>query len=193
MLNAFDFPAVEGNLPVRIVMKDGEPWFIAKDVADVLGYREAKDMTRNLDDDEADTHIVPIRSNTGIEQRREVSIINESGLYTAILKSRRKEAKRFRKWVTSTVLPSIRKHGGYVIGQEELSDGLIAGLYKTIRENALPALRYYDKLTEHDHWKSGFRQRASSEWAIQEAALKFDLPVSVMARLADQGVSALTA
>lgn len=106
MLNAFDFPAVEGNLPVRIVMKDGEPWFIAKDVADVLGYREAKDMTRNLDDDEADTHIVPIRSNTGIEQRREVSIINESGLYTAILKSRRKEEllakRRIEEWCAAT-------------------------------------------------------------------------------------------
>lgn len=169
-------------------MKDGEPWFVAKDVADVLGYREAKDMTRNLDDDEKGAHILPT---LGGDQ--EVLIINESGLYTAILKSRRKEAKRFKKWVTSTVLPSIRKHGGYVIGQEELSDGLIAGLYKTIRENALPALRYYDKLTEHDHWKSGFRRQASSEWAIQEAALKFDLPVSVMARLANQGVSALSA
>lgn len=198
-ITTFAFPAacsqvhVKGTIPVRIFMKDGEPWFVAKDVADVLGYREAKDMTRNLDDDEADTHIVPIRSDNGIEQRREVSIINESGLYTVILKSRRKEAKRFKKWVTSTVLPSIRKHGGYVIGQEELSGGLIAGLYKTIRENALPALRYYDKLTEHDHWKSGFRRQVSSEWAIQEAALKFDLPVSVMARLADQGVSVLTA
>jgi prophage antirepressor-like protein len=175
----FAFPSIRGtsavSLAVRTVTKEGNTWFVAKDIADVLGYREAKDMTRNLDDDEKGAHIVPT---LGGEQ--EALIISESGLFAAILKSRRKEAKEFRKWVTSVVLPSIRQHGGYAKGQEDLPEALVTNLHRTIRENAMPALRYYDRLTEHDHWKSKGRSQASSEWATQEAALKFDLPLSLM-------------
>lgn len=189
---SFAFPSAENSekseSSVRVISQDGESWFVAGDIAEILGYREAKDMARNLDDDEKGAHIVPT---LGGDQA--VLIINESGLYSAILRSRRKEAKRFKKWITSTVLPSIRQHGGYLAGQESLSPALVATLHKTIRENALPALRYYDRQTEHDHWKSPARRQASSEWAIQEAALKFDLPVSLMAKLVDQGVSALSA
>lgn len=188
---SFAFPSAEhsekSESSVRVISQDGESWFVAGDIAEILGYREAKDMARNLDDDEKGAHIVPT---LGGDQA--VLIINESGLYSAILRSRRKEAKRFKKWITSTVLPSIRQHGGYLAGQESLSPTLVAALHKTIRENAIPALRYYDKLTEHDHWKSPARRQASDEWAIQEAALKFDLPVSLMAKLTNQGVSALS-
>ena len=98
---------------VRILDKDGELWFVASDVACALEYRNAPDMTRSLDADEADTHILRIRSENGIEQDREVTIISESGLYSAILRSRKPEAKRFKKWVTSEVLPAIRKTGSY--------------------------------------------------------------------------------
>ncbi|MCG9026748.1 hypothetical protein LH462_10985 [Laribacter hongkongensis] len=98
---------------VRILDKDGELWFVASDVACALEYRNAPDMTRSLDADEADTHILRIRSENGIEQDREVTIISESGLYSAILRSRKPEAKRFKKWVTSEVLPAIRKNGQY--------------------------------------------------------------------------------
>lgn len=193
----FAFPSAdhiaETRSTIRATSRNGEPWFVAGDIAELLGYRDAANMARNLDDDEKDTHNLSIRSENGTEQHREVLIINESGLYSAILRSRRKEAKRFKKWVTSTVLPSIRQHGGYLAAQEELSPALVASLHKTIRENALPALRYYDRQTEHDHWKSPARRQASSEWAIQEAALKFDLPVSLMTKLVDQGVSALCA
>lgn len=93
---------------VRVVLKDGEPWFVAGDVAAVLGYRDAANMARNLDEDEKGTQIV---STLGGDQ--EVSVISESGLYAAVLKSRRPEARSFRKWVTADVLPSIRKTGGY--------------------------------------------------------------------------------
>ena len=95
-----------GDHQVRTVIKEGEPWFVASDVSSVLDYRSANDMTRNLDDEEKDTQTVRTR---GGEQL--VSIINESGLYSAILKSRKPEAKAFKKWVTSEVLPSIRKRG----------------------------------------------------------------------------------
>jgi prophage antirepressor-like protein len=105
---AFDSAAV------RVINdENGEPWFVASDIAAILGYRDAPNMVRMLDSDEAATHIVSSRSEDGVVQDREVTIISESGLYAAILKSRRPEAKRFRKWVTAEVLPSIRKTGGY--------------------------------------------------------------------------------
>jgi len=101
----FDF---EGR-PVRVVTDtQGEPWFVAADVAQSLEYRMASDMTRSLDDDEKGTQIV--RTPSGDQ---EMLVINESGLYSAILKSRKPEAKRFKRWVTSEVLPAIRKTGAY--------------------------------------------------------------------------------
>jgi Prophage antirepressor len=98
---------------VRTIMIDGEPWFVATDIARILGYRDAANMIRMLDEDEAGTHLMSIRSENGVEQNREVTIINESGLYSCILRSNRQEAKRFRKWVTSEVLPQIRKTGAF--------------------------------------------------------------------------------
>lgn len=93
---------------VRTVVRDGEVWFVASDVAKALAYRIADDMTRMLDDDEKGTQIV--RTPGGDQQ---MQVINESGLYHAVLKSRKPEAKPFRKWVTSEVLPAIRKTGRY--------------------------------------------------------------------------------
>ena len=81
---------------------------MAVDVAEVLGYRMASDMTRILDDDERGTQIVSI-----LVCDQSLATINESGLYAAILKSRKPEAKRFKKWVTAEVLPAIRKTGRY--------------------------------------------------------------------------------
>lgn len=95
--------------PVRVVLVDGEPWWVAKDVALALDYRDAGNMTRNLDEDEKGTQIV---STLGGEQ--EMLVINESGLYSAILRSRKASAKRFKKWVTAEVLPSLRRHGSDV-------------------------------------------------------------------------------
>lgn len=93
---------------IRIIDQDGELWFVAGDVASALDYRDASNMVRNLDDDERGTHNMSTPSGN-----QNVSIINESGLYSAILKSRKPEAKKFKKWVTSEVLPSIRKTGKY--------------------------------------------------------------------------------
>lgn len=93
---------------VRITDNNGEPWFVASDVAKALGYRDANEMTRLLDDDEKDTQSV---RTLGGEQK--MIIISESGLYSAILRSKKEEAKAFKKWVTSEVLPSIRKTGSY--------------------------------------------------------------------------------
>ncbi|MEX2964234.1 Bro-N domain-containing protein [Microbulbifer sp. TYP-18] len=93
---------------VRVIEVDGEVWFVATDVAAALEYATAKDLTRNLDDDEKGGHIVPTLGGA-----QEMNVINESGLYHAVLKSRKPKAQEFRRWVTSEVLPAIRKTGGY--------------------------------------------------------------------------------
>lgn len=99
-----------GDNPVRVVLVNGDPWWLTADIAVALEDRDANDMTRNLDEDEKGTQIV---STLGGDQ--EVLVINESGLYSAILRSRKASAKRFKMWVTAKVLPSIRKHGSYVM------------------------------------------------------------------------------
>lgn len=96
------------KMEIRTVMHDGEPWFVATDVAKILGYIEAKDMTRNLDDDEKGRRIVPT---PGGDQ--EVLIINEPGLYRAVFLSQKDEAVLFKRWVFHVVLPAIRKTGEY--------------------------------------------------------------------------------
>ena len=95
---------------IRVMTDEqGEPLFVASDVASILGYRMASDMTRRLDPDEKGTRSVRTSGGT-----QELTVINESGLYTAILGSKLSEAKAFKRWVTSEVLPSIRKRGGYL-------------------------------------------------------------------------------
>lgn len=102
---------------IRTITKDNEPWFVASDIAKALGYRMASDMTRRID--EEDKGYTKMRTQGG---EQEMSIINESGLYAGVFCSSLDSAKRFKRWVTSEVLPSIRKNGGYIAGQETLSD-----------------------------------------------------------------------
>ena len=104
--------AFEGHNIRIITDQQGEPWFVAADIAKVLEYTEASAMTRHLDDDEKGLSIVQTLGGS-----QELITINESGLYSAILRSRKPEAKLFKRWVTFEVLPSIRKHGGYLAGQ----------------------------------------------------------------------------
>jgi len=96
------------NVDLRAIEIDGQIWAVGTDVCKALAYRDAENGLRNLDEDEKGTHIV---STAGGDQN--LLIINESGLYSLILRSRKPEAKRFKKWVTSEVLPSIRKTGAY--------------------------------------------------------------------------------
>jgi prophage antirepressor-like protein len=93
---------------VRAVMHDGEPWFIAKDVCDILDIADPRMALSRLDEDEKDTTSVGTTSDP-----REMLTVNEPGIYSLVFTSRKPEAKRFRKWVTSEVLPEIRKTGGY--------------------------------------------------------------------------------
>ena len=94
---------------VRTVEVNGEPWFVLKDVCAVVGIGSAHKVADRLDEDERNQ--IPLTDSLGREQ--ETTIVNESGLYNVILRSDKPEAKPFRKWVTSEVLPSIRKTGNY--------------------------------------------------------------------------------
>lgn len=94
---------------VRTVVKDGEPWFVAKDVCEVLELVRQQDSTRYLDEDEKRECLL---NTPGGNQ--EMVIVSESGLYSLILKSRKPEAKQFKRWITHEVIPSIRKNGAYM-------------------------------------------------------------------------------
>lgn len=95
---------------VRTIILDSEPFFVGKDVADILGYSRADNAIRShVDDDDKLMHQF---SASG--QNRNMIIINESGLYSLILASKLPQAKEFKKWITREVLPAIRKHGGYL-------------------------------------------------------------------------------
>lgn len=107
----------EENKLVRTMNISGEPWFVLKDVCDVLGLSTPARVAERLDSDEvSQAHLID-----SVGRSQEMTIISESGLYNVILRSDKPEAKPFRKWVTAVVLPSIRKNGGYIAGQEELS------------------------------------------------------------------------
>ena len=100
---------------IRTVVKDSEPMFCLMDICKALEIKNATDVAKRLEDDEV------TRLNLG-SKNGETNFITESGLYAVILRSDKPNAKKFRKWVTSEVLPSIRKSGGYIAGQEEMSD-----------------------------------------------------------------------
>lgn len=103
---------------VRSIMVDGEPYFVGKDVADILGYQNgSRDVNRHVDEEDRQK-IMLFNGN----QDKETIIINESGLYSLILSSKLPKAKQFKRWVTGEILPSIRKHGGYITGQESMTD-----------------------------------------------------------------------
>lgn len=107
---------------IRTMVKDNEPWFVATDVCKALEVRNSRDAVSRLDADEKMTVGL---TDTHSGQRggaREITIVNEPGLYTLVLGSRKPEAKAFKRWITHDVIPSIRKTGGYIAGQETMSD-----------------------------------------------------------------------
>lgn len=94
---------------VRVIEQDGEPWFVAKDVCEILEISKYRDAIAKLDDDERR----PVKVDT-LQGVQMMTAISESGLYTLIMRSNKPEAKQFRRWVTHDVLPDIRKHGMYL-------------------------------------------------------------------------------
>lgn len=118
--NVLDFQ-FEGH-DVRAIAIDGEPWFVGKDVAEALGYKDVNHAISNRVDKEDKVNSKTQGQNVPEFGQRGTWLINESGLYSLILSSKLDSAKRFKRWVTSEVLPSIRKNGGYIYGQENMSE-----------------------------------------------------------------------
>jgi len=114
-LQVFDY----NGSAVRTVNKDGEIWFVAKDVCDVLGY---KNVTQTLDDHLDDDE----RSIISIGRQGDTNIITESGVFALVLRSNKPEAKKFRKWVTGTVLPQIKRTGSFSIKPEKLTRSIMS-------------------------------------------------------------------
>lgn len=116
---------------IRTVVIDGEPWFVGKDVAEALGYKDTSQAIRkNVDDDDKLTRLVD-----GGGQKREAIVVNESGMYSLIFGSKLESAKRFKHWVTSEVLPSIRKTGAYQydpLPPEQIPIGEVASFLKAM-------------------------------------------------------------
>ncbi|HDJ3067244.1 TPA: BRO family protein [Staphylococcus aureus] len=104
------------ELPVRTLEVDGEPYFIGKDVADILGYANGRDaLSKHVDAEDKLTSQIATAG-----QNRNVTIINESGLYSLIFSSKLVNAKRFKRWVTSEVLPTLRKTGAYQVPSDPM-------------------------------------------------------------------------
>ena len=108
---------------IRTVMIDGEPWFVGKDVAEALGYTNPRDaLSKHVDDEDKKT--VAIRD--GIRGNPNVTVINESGVYSLILSSKLPNAKKFKRWVTAEILPSVRQTGSYSARPMTLAEQALA-------------------------------------------------------------------
>lgn len=141
------------NIPVRVVMVDDEPWWVASDVCAVLDLGNTAMSVSRLDDDEKG-----ISSIDTLGGKQNILIINEFGLLSLILGCRKPEAKTFKRWVTHEVLPAIRKHGAYITAEarnqlkSELKSEIIAMLRperkksKPCEQKSLPAPSFYKKV-----------------------------------------------
>lgn len=128
---------------IRTVEKDGGPWLVGKDVAQALGYVNPRKAISDHVDDEDKTDGVTIRDSIGREQKP--ILINESGLYALIFGSKLESARRFKRWVTSEVLPAIRKTGSYGSDNRKWLAELIS---KTPKENLAYILELYPSISE---------------------------------------------
>lgn len=171
---------------VRTLNIGGEPWFIAVDVCKALDINNVSMAISRLDDDERDT----ISLTEGIPGNPNKTIVNEPGLYALVLSSRKPEAKKFKRWITHEVIPSIRKTGGYIAGQETLSPAELmakallvaqktiaekeALIAQTKVENAIlqPKADYFDELVERNTL-TNFRETAKQLGVKQKALITF--------------------
>ena len=174
---------------VRTLVIDGEPWFVGRDVAEILGYGNTRDALAKRVDEEDKRDGVAICDPIGREQKP--VLINESGLYSLILSSKLPKAREFKHWVTGTVLPSIRKNGGYIAGQENMTD------LEVLANAALVAQRVVTSLKDRCQFLGGQiveQQKVIEE--LQPKASYYDLvlqckdliPTTVIAK--DYGMSA---
>ena len=189
---------------LRVVDMDGEPWLVGKDVAQALGYKDTVNALKShVDDEDKDRWQITTQFGS-----KETVIINESGLYSLVLFSKLPTAKKFKRWVTNEVLPSIRKSGGYIAGQDQLTpEELMAKALqvanKTLAErearisaltvqNAImaPKAEYFDELVDRNTLTSfrdtakelGIKPKAFVEWLLDKKFIFRDQKGKLMPR-----------
>lgn len=144
MTEMMKYTHAELEAEIRVIERDGEPWFVAKDVCSVLGIDDSR-STRYLDDDEKyqmPAHLFPqvkggdLLSKEPSFRAYGVKLVNEPGLYSLILRSRKPQAKEFKRWVTHEVLPTIRKTGAYIDPASALAESVASGDIDTLLELA---------------------------------------------------------
>lgn len=165
------------NNAVRTIEKDGEPWFVLKDVCNVLSIGNAADVYNRLDADEKGVGQIDT-----LGGRQNVNIVNESGLYNVILRSDKPEAKPFRKWITAEVLPAIRQTGAYMTPQtiEQIltNPDTIISLATQIKElqakvaESKPKVEYFDTLVDRN-LLTNFRDTAKELHVAPKAFINF--------------------
>jgi len=154
---------------VRTLIKDGQPWFVAKDVAEILGYSNPRDaISKHVDAEDKG-----VANCDTLGGKQELTIINESGLYALVFGSRLETAKRFKRWVTSEVLPALRKTGAYIMPQSrglEFLQGMLDEMKRQaaeIQEVKTTTKAIRDAIVEeYDEWREDIRHKVS---AIQKA------------------------
>ena len=152
---------------VRTVTVNEEPMFCLTDICKALEIKNATDVAKRLDEDE--------RTRLNLGRQGEANFITESGLYAVILRSDKPNARKFRKWVTSEVLPSIRKNGGYIVGQENMTDDELMAKALMVAQN---------KIAERD--KQIERMKPKEIFADAVSASETSILVGDLAKLISQ-------
>ncbi len=171
---------------VRTVIKDGEPWLVGKDVAEILEYRNTKKaLSDHVDDeDKYQGDGVTIRDSMGRMQHP--TIINESGFYSLVLSSKMPKAKEFRRWVTSNVLPTIRKTGGYVSNEDMFIENYLPFLeepYQGLFRLQMMAINKLNERIRHDQPLVEFANQVSNTEnlidmnAMAKLAIEENIPI----------------
>lgn len=159
---------------IRTITKDGEPWFVIADVCRALEIRNSRMVAGRLDRDE----LMSVKLTSG-GQRREMTVINESGLYAVIIRSDKPQAQSFRKWLTSEVIPTIRRTGGYVSNEEMFIENYLPFLdepYRDLFRLQMTAIEKLNERIKHD--------QPLVEFANQVAGTDNLIDMNVMAKLA---------
>ncbi len=136
---------------VRTVIKDGEPWLIGKDVAVILGYAKPENaIAAHVDSEDKTTTLI---QGTGSNYKSKTTIINESGFYSLVLSSKMPRAKEFKRWVTSEILPTIRRTGGYVANEDMFIENYLPFLdepYRNLFRLQMTAIKKLNERIRHD-------------------------------------------
>jgi prophage antirepressor-like protein len=176
---------------VRMIIRDGVPWWVAKDVCDILGLRNSRDAVAQLDDDERDS----VGISDAIGRNKKQTVVNESGVWSLILKSNKPEAKRLRKWFTSDVLPTISRTGEFrkeLPAADHVGDPVLAILdaCQTMRMEQISMDERLRKIEDHmEHAQQAIRALPAPAMVLSDLPLRAQCRQAVdnLCRLAGLG------